>query len=1139
MKRSAVFAAGVFAFATAAFSQNATVQGVVVDPQAAVVANAKVSAIDESKGLVVRETTTAADGAFTIVQLLRGVYTLKIEAAGFKTTEKKGLVIDPNQIVNLGSVAMEVGQTAESITVEATVPLVETATANKSFVIDSRQVTELSLNGRDFQSLMRTLPGVVSNNASDFRLAFNNTDQFNVNGLRGSMNNFFLDGSINTDVGANDGQYTQLSMDAVGEFKVQTSVFNAEHGRNPGILLSASTKSGGRQFHGTLYEFVRNNKFDARQPFDTTGATQPLRFNQFGGNISGPVYLPKISSPANKKLFFFFNYEGTRASRPLGGNFVDLPHPDLLNGDLSRLYRNVPIATAPQFRTGQVFRPGTLERNAAGQITGGDPYPGNIVPRSEWSRNAPAFLKVINFLPVSGGAPLVTNPELVRVPYQDTYRFSKNQYVARVDYAVNESMNVFYRWVWDPQRETQNRGIFTTLPNPIFPMFREKPGQSHSVNVINVIRPTLTNEAIFTVNDLNQLVDVAAGVPKDQYDKDALGFTFADPFPTVNSRNRFPRFNCGVGTCGFGGFQAGWKSEGSTVGFTDNVTWVKGAHQMKFGFFWNTNLNAQQPGATDQLNINFGPNLQNTRDSGNTFANMLLGNYTQINMSNSNPYGSFRFHGAEAYAQDSFKVTSRLTLEYGVRWVFYGPTYTRGEFLQNYFDPALYDPAKATRLELTPGLTQGTIIPGSGDLANGMVQEGQNGYDRGFTKRRWNQFSPRIGFALDPFGDGKTSIRGGGGVFWERIRQNNLNFGGLGNPPLVFNPSAYVGQIDQVTAGTFSGGRFAPSNVVAWARDGKNPTIYSWSLGVQRQLPAGFAIDAAYVGNISRHLMDVRDINSLPLGSTLDPNLLRSVNNVSNAVRPYLGYGTINFTDFASNSNYNALQTRLSRRFSKSLTINGSYTWSKALGFTETDTEGLAYAYNRRRDYGPLDFDRTQMLTIDYVYELPRFADSGPAKFVLNGWQLSGITRFWGGTPLTVGSNGNLGTLGGSPRSNYLGGDPYEGGRTRFQWFNPLLFARPLDGNLGNTANGLLRGPGINNWDASLFKNTNITERLRLQLRFEFFNLFNHTQFATVNTGISVPNPGQAVTQATRGRTGEVTGTRDPRTLQMGVKLYF
>ena len=1135
---------GLFAaclLAGSAFAQNGSIQGIVVDPQSAAVANAKVSATDESKGLIVRETTTDAAGNFRLVQLLRGTYTIKIEVSGFKASTKTGLVLDPNQIMNLGELRLDIGATAESVTVEAAVPLVETATANKSFVIDSKQVTELSLNGRDFQSLMRTLPGVVSNNSSDFRLAFNNTDQFNVNGLRGSMNNFFLDGSINTDVGANDGQYTQLSMDAVGEFKVQTSTFSAENGRNPGILLSASTKSGGANFHGTLYHFVRNNAFDARLPFDTTGKVAPLRFNQFGGNISGPIYLPIVSSPKNKKLFFFFNYEGTRASRPLGGNFVDLPAPALLEGDLSGLYRNVPIATAPQFQTGQVFRPGTLQRNGAGQITGGDPYPGNIIPKSEWSRNAPAFLKAINFLPVSGGASLApTNPELVRVPYQDTYRFNKNQYVARVDYNISEKMNVFYRWVWDPQRETQQRGIFTTLPNPIFPMYREKPGQSHSVNVINVISPTMTNEAIFTVNDLNQVVDVASGVPESQYTLSGLGFTFQEPFPGVNTRNRFPRFGCGVGTCTFGGFQAGWKSEGSTIAFTDNITVIRGKHQLKFGVFWNKNLNAQQPSATDQLNINFGPNNQSTRDTGNTFANMLLGNYTSINMSDGVYYGTFRFNGLEWYAQDSFKVSRNLTLELGLRWVFYGPTYTTGKFLQYYFDPALFDPAKAVRIELTPGLTQGTIIPGSGDLTNGMVQEGSNGYDKGFTRRRWNQYSPRIGVAWDPFGDGKTSVRAGGGIFWERIRQNNLNFDGLGNPPLAGNPNAYVGNIDQVTSSTLGAGLRSPQNVRAWARDGKTPTIYSWSLGVQRQLPANFALDVAYVGNMARHLMDARDINTLPLGATIGNNLLASVNNVANAIRPYRGYGSILSTDFAANSNYNALQTRVSRRFNKSLTANVSYTWSKALGHNEGDGDGLPYPFDRRREYAPLDYDRTHIFTVDYVYEIPGMKSSnGVAKVLTNGWQLSGITRFWTGTPLTVGSNGNLGGLTGSPRADFLGGDPYEGGKTRFQWFNPLLFARPLDGQLGNTANGILRGPGINNWDASLFKTTQIKEGIRLQLRFEFFNVFNHTQFAGLNTGISVPNPGQAVTQATRGRTGEVTSTRDPRTLQFGAKLYF
>ena len=415
------------------------------------IGNTKVSAFDEAKQLVVRETTSAEDGSFQLQPLQRGTYTVKAESSGFKALERKGLVLDPYQVMNLGRLTLELGEITQSVTVEAQVPLVETSSALKSFTIDSQQVRELSLNGRDFQSLIRTLPGVVSNDRSDFRLAFNNTDAFNVNGLRGSANNVYLDGSINTDVGANDGQYTQISLDAVGEFKVQTSAFNAEYGRNPGVLLSITTRSGGSQFHGTAYEFLRNNALDARQPFDTTGTTPKLRFNQFGGNLGGPIL--------KRGLFFFFNYEGTRATRPLGNNTRDLPHPDLLNGDFRRLLRGTPIATAPQFDIGTIFRPGTITRNAAGLITGGVAYPDNIIPRAEWSRNAPAFLKVLSAFDRSGGIPVANSPQLVRVPFQDSYKFNKNAKVLRIDWQVSSKTNFFFRWADDSQREDQTAGF--------------------------------------------------------------------------------------------------------------------------------------------------------------------------------------------------------------------------------------------------------------------------------------------------------------------------------------------------------------------------------------------------------------------------------------------------------------------------------------------------------------------------------------------------------------------------------------------------------------------------------------------------------------------------------------------------------
>ncbi len=1140
---------GLAAFALSsslALAQTGTIQGTVVDPQGAAIPNANVSVTDEGKNIVAREAATGTDGRFALRNLLPGLYTLKMEATGFKSSSRPGLKLDQNQTMDLGAITAEVGQTSESITVESAIPLVETATSNKSFVIDSRQVTELSLNGRDFQSLIRTLPGVVSNDRSDFRLAFNNTDAFNVNGLRGSNNNVFLDGTINTDVGANDGQFTQISLDAVGEFKVQTSTFNAEYGRNPGVLISINTKSGTRQFHGTAYEFLRNNALDTRLPFDTTGKTAKLRFNQFGANLGGPIYLWKASSRKDPRMFFFFNYEGTRASRPIGGNFIDIPHQDLLRGDLSRLYRDQPLlTTAGQntgFRVGQIFRPGTAVREPNGRIIGGDPYVNNIIPQNEWSRNAGAFIKVMSFLDRSGAPATPGSPELVRYPYQQQYGFRKDGKVLRYDWAMSSKANFFFRWADDAQRETQDLGIFTTLPSPIFPQYRKKPGSSWSWNLVNVISPTVTHEFIFGYNRLTQVVDVPEGTNADQYDRAKLGFTFQELYPNSNIRNRFPRFNCGIGTCNYAGFPATWESDARQFAWTDNVTMNRGAHTFKFGGFLNHNRNGQQPSWTDVVSFNFGSNTENTRDTGNTFANMLLGNYTSLSQTNGKFYGSFRFWGLEFYGQDSWKVNRKLTLELGLRWAYLGPTYTVGDYLQNYFDPGRFDPSKAVRIDTAPGLRNGSIIPGSGDPFNGIIQEGQGGIPKGFAKHRYNNWAPRIGFAFDPMGDGKTSIRGGGGFFYERMRQNVNSFDGLGNPPLLYTPTVYNGRADEVSPALIQQGVRFPVGLSTFDPAGQIPTIYSWSLGIQRQITNDMSIDIAGIGNFGRYLQYRRDLNQLDLGTTLRPGVLASVNNTQNALRPYLGYTGIPFTEFGGVSNYKAIQARLTRRFAKSLTGNFNYTLSRAVSEVDGDGTGIGYFKDRKREYGDASFDRRQVVTIDFVYELPKIVRNGSkaGDFLVNGWQLNGIARFWSGPPATVTSNGNLGTLGGGQRADYITGQEiYPEERTRRNYFNVLAFGRPADGSLGNTVKQALRLPGINQWDLSLFKNFRMSEKMNLQFRFETFNTFNHTQWAGVNTGLGLPNPGTAVTEATRGSFGEVNSTRDPRSLQFGLKFLF
>jgi hypothetical protein len=1128
-----------------AVAQTGTIQGIVIDSAGATVPNAKVTGLDQDKNLVIRETTTTRDGAFALTPLLPGNYTVKIEAAGFKSYESKDLKLDQQQIMNLGSIAMQVGQITEQISVESQAPLVETATAQKSFVITSKAVTELPLNGRDFMTLMRTLPGVVSNQTSDFRLVFNNTDQFNVNGMRGSANNVFLDGAINTDLGANDGQYTQISLDAVGEFKVASSAFNAEYGRNAGVMISINTKSGGSQYHGTVYNFLRNDALDANFYFRNlqNQAKAKLRFDQFGANLGGPIPLPHFKD----KLFFFFNYEGTRATRPLNNNtFIDVPNAKVLTGDLSDLFRPGNITDSGRdtgFRNGTVFQPGTIIRNSSGQAIGGTPFLNNIIPQSQWNQNAPAFLKMLNFVSRAGASPTPGVPEQVRVPFQPTYKFNKNQKVARVDYNISPAMNFFFRWADDAQREEQDIGIFGSVPYPIYPQFRKKPGASWSWNLVNVISPRTTNEFIFAYNHLTQVVDVT-DVDKSIYDRTALGFKFQELYPEQNVRNRFPQFSCGIGSCNFAPFQANWRSEGKTYAFTDNVTMSRTSHTYKAGIYFNWNNNGQQPGWSDGLNINFGPNASNPNDTNNQFANMLLGNYTSASETKGIFYGDFREISTEAFAQDSWKIHRRLTLEYGIRWGYEGPTYTHGKFLQNYFVPELYDRSKSVRIQTASGVTNGTIISGSGDPFQGMVQEGSGKLPQGGVEHRKNNWAPRVGISFDPLGDGKTAIRAGAGIFYERIQQNVYNFGGLGNPPLVITPQFYGGNLDQLNPGLVASGTLSPVGVRAIDPKGQIPTIYSWSFDIQREIGAKTSVDVGYVGNQARHLIFSRDRGQLPLNTTTAPGttILSAVNFTNNAIRPYLGYTAVNYAEFGAISNYNALQTRLTRRFASHLTLNVSYVWSKALDEVDTDGGSIGYYLDRHREYGPAGFDRRHAFNLDYVYELPAFAKQNQLlKVLVNGWQFTGITRFWSGSPFTITSNGDPGTLGGGVRADYRSGGKIllDNSRQTLQYFDPLVFARPLNGSLGDLGRNTVFGPGYQNWDISLYKNTKIGERVSTQLRFETFNTFNHTQFTNPPSGVSASNPGQAVTAATAGTTGRLNGTRDPRTMQLGLKILF
>jgi carboxypeptidase family protein len=1197
-----LFLASITLLTLPILAQTGAITGSVVDAQGNVIVGAAVKAVDQQKGAVMRETVSGGDGIFTLQPLQPGTYTIRVSAKGMKDLARPDINLDQYQVLGLGQLMMNVGAATETVTVEATTPLVETATADHSAVIDSRQVSEISMNGRDFQSLVRTLPGVVSNDTSDFRLAFNNTDSFHVDGQRGSSNNVYLDGAINTDVGANDGQYTQLSMDAVGEFKLQTSNFSAEYGRNPGVRLAIDTKSGTQQFHGTVYEFHRENGFDANQFFNkvqpngtqfaTPQENGKLRFNQYGANIGGPIPLWKYSPRHAPKMFFFFNYEGTKAGRPNGGTTYNMPNPAWLgmapdgsslstgaNFSSALTGTNIPTVTVgtcpayPSLDTGTVFIPGTIQRDASQNIICGTPYPGNIVPAAQFSSQLTAWQTYLKQFYKAGAFQDTTPGNLGQyiIPFQDNYQFNKHQEVVRYDWNINAKTNFFFRWVDDSQREAEQFQLFAWGTFPGVPEYRKKPGASWSWNLINAISPTTTNEFIFSYNHLTQVVDQtnAGGTITD---KTKLGFSFGDIYPNANLENVVPGIDAGPLISHM--FMPRWTSEARQFTWTDNVTKIHGAHTLKFGVFFDYNQAGQQPAVLESPQFNFNPSGDTSyvKDTNNGVANLVLGNYYNVQQANGIFFGAFRFHQFEMYGADSWKVNRKLTLDYGLRWAYIGPTYTVKPYLQYYFDPTKYDPAQSVTIDTRSTDIPNNIFNGSictitsgcpgvtnfGNPYNGMVQE-NSGIPPGYVDHKYRNFEPRLGFAYDPSGNGKMAIRGGVGIFHERIRQNVNSFDGLGNPPLVSQPTFYNGAIDQLSSSVVAGGALQPSTTRTMAKNGDIPTLYAWSLGVQRELPWQMALDATYVGNLGRHEQFMVDLNQFPVGFTT--SMTAPPNGTWLAVAPYKGYTQVNYTDYGANSKYNALQLRLLRRFSKSLTLSVDYTYSKNIDLSDTDDTfaSVRDRFHPKQQYGPTGWDRPHVFNLNYVYDFPEFKNKGTfMRLVVGGWESSGVVRAWSGTPFSMSCGGNSGATGGNvgsteiPLCDRISGVPvYLHPSNSIQWINPLAFAQPMPGTIGDTTRNEFRGPGYQNWNLSLFKNFNFREHMRLQLRLETFNTWNHVEFGGgsvgsvsstsggVNNTITTAGPGLPTNGTLVGNSGKINSARDPRQIQLGAKFYF
>ncbi len=1071
------------------------ISGFARDASGAVVTSAKVSARHTGTGQV-RTVPVNESGYYVIANIPIGEYELSAEAAGFKKFTQTGLIVAVNAKLSV-DIGLEVGTLSESVTVAADAAQVETSSGEVGRLVTGQQATQLQLNGRNFAQLLALLPGVSTTNRSSFDLFGgygSNMSSQSVNGGRTATFSWNIDGADNKDNGGGGNNFVNINPDAIAEFKVLTTNYAAEYGQNSGAVINLALKSGTREFHGVAYHFLRNDAFDARA-FNAV-RKQKLRFNNFGWNLGGPVYIPGKFNTGKNKLFFFTGMEFKRL-RQGSVNTWNVPPLSFREGDFS-------AAAASQ-------QPRDVD-------SGNQPFPNAIIPQSRWSRNSK---RLIDNYP----KPNFTGPGGNYV-FQTTAPLNTNQYIFKGDYNVSEKHQIAVHYLRDYYTSVQNLAALITYDRNI-------PGTNSSAKWTWVAGPTTVNtfQFTFTGNVIRQVNFLPNPLFITDYTRKGQGITY--PMIYGNAID-IPSFN----VSGYNGLAASarnWNNFNRVFQWKDDFSKVVGNHTLKAGVLAMRSRKNQDN--TPAINGTFNFATGHSRSSGNPMADALLGNFSTYVEADRNREGWFRFTQAEFYLQDSWKVTQRLTLDLGARYQLMQPQYAA---LQNavVFAPRYFDPAKAP----TVFRNNGQLAAGTGDPVNGLVVGGSAypeaakkripGLDgeifqrllRGLPKEispyDYGTLGPRFGFAYDLTGRQQTVLRGGYGMFFERI-EGNFVFGRVNNPPFIRQSDIVSGNVENPAGG--SAAPLFPSAVTGYDIDVKVPTVQNWSFGVQHKLLADTLLDAAYVGSNSWHLFRAVNLNELRAGT-----IQRNPGVNTNALRPYPGYAGLNYNITASNFNYHSLQVQMRRNMRGGGLLNVAYTWSKAITDASGWNEGAMDSYNFKNERGRATYDRRHIFVFSYIYPLPFWrGQEAWYKKALGGWQLSGVTTIQSGRPLNLGITGDRAGNGGSAQRPDVVGDWSKDAGTRLRWFAPEAFAVPALGTFGNLGRNALTGPGTNNWDVSVQKQFVITERVRTEFRAEFYNAPHHFSYYGVDTTVG------------RATFGQVNAAGDPRILQFGLRLSY
>ena len=1123
--------------------------GTVVDPSSASIAGASVTVTNQETGES-RTVQTNESGDFTVTTLPPATYSIKVEKDGFKGFTRSGVILSASQRLAIGSIPLAVGSAAESVTVTGEVGQLQTASSENSAQLSGGQVNTLVTRGRDIISLLRVLPGVSVQADNESLGGTYGTSTPNIGGARNKMNTMSVDGQVGSDADLVDTFNGSTSMDAISEVKVLLNNYQAEYGRNAGAVINLISKSGTRDFHGGGYWYKRHEMFNANDFFNNrNGQARPLyRYNTFGGFLGGPVFVPKAFNRNKDKLFFFYSREDWQVKTPQAPWRVTVPTGLERQGDFSQ----------------SIDQNGRLI--AITDPTTGKPFPNNMIPANRIDKSGQSIL---NLYPL----PNITNRALTggnyNYQYQEITTQPKKQNLLKVDYNPTSNDHIWTRYQtwWSDRRGYQGLAAFNSNWNEFYYDYLFTVNQLQS-DYTHVFSPTIVNEASVGYRVLHEGEASTAASLFDSVNRSKVGFTVGQLYPAGNPLNIIPQASFGgvlnAANITYDG-RLPIAARDDRWSYADTLSIIRGSHTLKFGVNGEINQNSEGPKSNFGGNIAFDRNVNNPLDSNYAYSNAILGVFSSYSESSARTTGIANEWIAEWFAQDTWKISRKLTLDYGVRFSLFSPWIAGDGQLAN-LSLANYDPKQAPKLIVpalnngirvglnpvtggfVPAVLIGSYAPGSGNTANGIVLTSDSSYPSGFQNRPPVQVQPRFGFAYDVFGNGKTAVRGGFGITTQGVPSAGAMVNGLrSNPPIQYNSQIFNSTLSSLLS---TSGTLFPGNVAALEKDFKPASVYNYSLGVQQDLGFGTILDVKYVGTQSRHLIENRNLNTLPYGVRFLPQSIDTTTTTNsplpdNFLRPYPGYGNITYVENSGFSNYNALQVTANRRFSSRLQFGVAYTYSKSMDLASADGGALPiYRPYNVWLYGKSTYDQTHVLVINTIFDLPgipRSWNNHAARIALDGWKLSTISTFASGFPLGLGftttDNADLTGGGDGQRVNVTGkAELGYGDRSFYQFFATSVFARPGKGDPGNAPKDVFRGPGFNNTDVALLKNFPIKREDRvLQLRWEVYNVFNHTQFAGVDATARFDPAGNQVNPTF----GQVTSTRAPRVMQVSLKFIF